>query len=66
MPSFASASVSPWKARLAISSETVNPIPAMKPPPTSAAQPTGARRRPRLSFVTSRAPPVMPIGFPSR
>ena len=64
-PSFASSSVSPWKARLAIRSETVKPMPAMNPPPATAAQPTGGRSRPRLSFVTSSAAPVTPIGFPS-
>ena len=64
-PSFASSSVSPWKARLAIRSETVNPIPAMVPPPATAAQPTGGRSRPRLSFVTSRQAPLIPIGFPT-
>ena len=64
-PSFASSSVSPWKARLAMRSETVKPMPAMKPPPATAAQPTGGRRRPRVSFVTSSAAPVTPTGFPS-
>ena len=38
----------------AISSETVKPIPAIVPPPASAAQPTGGRRRPRLSLVTEQ------------
>jgi hypothetical protein len=43
----------------------VKPIPAIAPPPTSAAQPTGGRTRPRLSFVTSQVPPTTPTGFPS-
>ena len=45
MPIFASARVSPSKASDATRSETVNPIPAIAPPPTTAAQPTGGRRR---------------------
>ena len=64
-PSFASSSVAPWKARVAMSSDTVKPMPAMTPPPATAAQPTGGRRRPRVSFVTSSAAPVTPTGFPS-
>jgi hypothetical protein len=51
---------------LAISSATVKPIPATAPPPATAAQPTGGRSRPRLSFTTSQEPPMMPIGFPAR
>ncbi len=53
MPSFASSSCAPSKASVAISSETVKPIPAIVPPPATAAQPTGGRSRPRLSRVTS-------------
>ena len=53
-PSFASSSCSPWNASVAISSETVKPIPAIVPPPATAAQPTGGRSRPRLSGVTSQ------------
>ena len=53
------------KARSEISSETVKPIPAIAPPPASAAHPTGGCSRPPLTFVTSQEPPVTPIGFPS-
>ena len=42
MPSLASSSSGPWNARLAISSETVNPMPAIAPVPANAAQPTGS------------------------
>jgi hypothetical protein len=48
-----------------MSSETVNPIPAVAPPPTSAAQPTGGRRRPRLRIVTRYDAPRIPIGLPA-
>ena len=41
-PSFASSSSTPRKASVAISSETVKPIPAIAPPPSTAAQPTAA------------------------
>ena len=44
----------PWKASVAIRSETVKPMPAIAPPPSTDAQPTGGRIRPRLSLVTSR------------
>ena len=64
-PSFASSSGSPWKARAAIRSDTVKPMPAMGPPPATAAQPTGGRSRPRLSFVTSQEAETMPIGLPT-
>ena len=64
-PSFASSSSDPLKARFEISSETVKPMPAIVPPPASAAQPIGGRSRPRLSRVTSQAPPRTPIGFPT-
>ena len=43
MPSFASSSWRPSKARVATSSATVKPIPAIVPPPATAAQPTGGR-----------------------
>ena len=52
-PSFASASSAPEKARSAISSATVKPMPAMVPLPSTAAQPTGGRIRPWLSRVTT-------------
>ena len=45
-PIFASSSCVPEKASVEISSETVNPIPAIVPPPARAAQPTGGRMRP--------------------
>jgi hypothetical protein len=65
MPSLACSSSLPLKARLAISSATVKPIPARAPPPATAAQPTGGRSRPRLSFVTSQVLPITPTGFPA-
>ena len=61
----ASASSVPWKASEAISSDTVKPIPAIVPVPSTAAQPTGGRMRPRLTVVTSQAIPVVPSGLPS-
>ncbi len=64
-PSLASLSATPLNARFAISSETVKPIPAIRPPPATATQPTGGRSRPWLSFVTSSDAPVMPMGFPT-
>src|ERR1700722_2596592 len=65
MPSFASASRGPWKESEAISRATVKPIPAIVPAPTTPAQPTGGRIRPRLSLVTSQAAPVVPTGLPT-
>ena len=64
-PSFASRRSAPSKASVAISSDTVKPIPAMAPPPAVAAQPTGGRSRPRLSLVTSDETPITPTGLPS-
>jgi hypothetical protein len=52
------------KASVEIRSETVKPIPAIVPPPRTAAQPTGGLMRPRLIRVTSHVVPVIPIGFP--
>ena len=66
MPSFASSSCAPLKASAAMRRATVKPIPAMVPPPATAAQPTGGRNRPRLNRVTSHEKPRMPIGFPAR
>jgi hypothetical protein len=43
----------------------VNPIPAIVPPPATAAQPTGGRTRPRLTRVTSNEQPRMPTGLPT-
>jgi hypothetical protein len=65
MPSLACSSCSPLKARVAISSDTVNPIPAMVPAPATAAQPTGGRSFPLLSTETSHEPPTIPIGLPT-
>ena len=64
-PAFASASTSPRNARVAISSDTVNPVPAMVPLPTSAAHPRGERIRPALSRVTSQVPVTIPTGLPT-
>ena len=49
-PAFASSSCSPSNARPAISSATVNPMPAIAPPPASVGQATGGCSRPRSSF----------------
>ena len=54
IPSFASSSWPPSKASVATRSGTVKPIPAIVPPPATAAQPTGGRSRPRLSRVASQ------------
>ncbi len=48
-----------------MSSETVKPIPAIVPPPATAAQPTGGRSRPPLSRVTSQDAPTIPTGLPT-
>ena len=64
-PSLASSSRAPWKASVAIRIETVKPMPAIAPPPATAAQPTGGRSRPRLIRVTSQALPTTPIGLPA-
>jgi hypothetical protein len=65
MPSFASSSLSPSNASAAIRSATVKPMPAIVPPPATAAQPTGGCRRPRLSRVSSHELPRMPTGLPT-
>ena len=64
-PSFACSSCGPVNTSVAIRIETVNPIPAMVPPPATAAQPTGGRSLPRVRVVTSQAVPKMPTGFPT-
>ncbi len=64
-PSVASSSLTPVKASDAISSDTVNPIPAIAPPPSTEAHPTGGLMRPPLSFVTRNVPPLIPIGLPT-
>ena len=63
-PTFASCSCSPWKARLAISSETVKPIPATTPLLTRGAQPTGSLR-PGRSRDRIQVAPAIPTGFPT-
>ena len=65
MPSLASASRVPWKASDAMSRDTVKPIPAMVPAPSTAAQPTGGRIRPRVTLLTSQAVPAVPTGLPT-
>ena len=65
IPSFASSSWPPSKASVETRSATVKPIPAIVPPPATAAQPTGGCTRPRLNRVTSQDEPRMPSGFPT-
>ena len=66
MPSFASSSCCPSNASVAMSSETVKPMPAIVPPPATAAQPTGGRsrppRQPRDAATSRRA---IPTGLPT-
>ena len=64
-PNFASTRSSPRKANVAISSETVNPIPEIMPPPKTAAHPTGGRIRPPVTCETNQDVPAMPSGFPT-
>ena len=64
-PSFASARSVPVKARQAISSDTVNPIPATVPTPSTAPQPTGGASRRLVTLLTSHAVPAVPIGLPT-
>ena len=64
-PSLASWRSTPWKASVAISSETVKPMPAIVPPPRTEAQPTGGLIRPRVMRVTTNVTPATPIGLPS-
>ena len=45
--------------------DTLNPTPPIAPQPTTAAQPTVWRSRPRLSTVTSQEAPVIATGLPS-
>jgi hypothetical protein len=65
IPTFASSSSVPSNASVATSSETVKPIPAIVPPPATAAQPTGGRARPPLTLVYSHDVPRMPSGLPT-
>ena len=62
-PSFASSSCCPSKARLEISSEIVNPMPATAPPPAISGQ-LSARRSPP-SRDASHAAPRIPSGLPT-
>ena len=64
-PSFASARSLPVKASEAMSSDTVNPMPATVPTPSTAPQPTGGARRRLVSLLTSHAMPAVPIGLPT-
>ena len=64
-PSLASARSLPVNARLAMSSDTVNPIPATVPTPSTAPQPTGGASLPLVSLVTSHAVPAVPTGLPT-
>ena len=45
--------------------DTVNPTPPIVPLPTTAAQPTVGRSRPRLSLVSSQDEPTIATGLPS-
>ena len=65
MPSLASARSVPVKASEAISSATVNPMPATVPTPSTAPQPTGGVSRRLVSLLTSHAVPAVPIGLPT-
>ena len=64
-PSLACSKSVPVNTSVAIRIETVKPIPAIVPPPATAAQPTGGRSRPLLRNVTSHAVPAIPTGFPT-
>src|SRR6185312_15848632 len=64
-PTFAWSSSGPWNARFAMSSATVKPTPAIVPLPSTAAQPTGGRIRPRDSTVTAHAVNTTPSGLPT-
>ena len=66
MPSLASASCGPLKASVAISSETVKPMPAIAAPPSTDPQPTGGTIRPRVTRPTIAVAPEIPSGLPSR
>ena len=64
-PSLASWSATPLNASVAIRIDTVNPMPAIAPPPTTEAHPTGGRTRPALNRVTSHVDPAIPSGLPT-
>ncbi len=65
-PSLASSSRSPVKARLAISSETVKPIPANAPPAASSGGLSGERGPCSAGREASHEAPAMPSGLPTR
>jgi len=64
IPTLACSSCSPLKARVATSSDTVNPMPARVPPPPMASHPTAGRSRPPLSRETSQDMTRTPTGLP--
>jgi len=66
MPSLASASWLPLSEIEAISSATVNPIPATRPAPVTAPQPTGGDSLPFDSRLATQTVPPVPIGLPTR
>ena len=65
MPTFASSSVAPSKASVAISSARVKPMPATVPAPATAAQPTGGLKRPRVARARAHETPKIPSGLPT-
>jgi len=64
IPSFASSSSCPLKAMLAISSETVKPMPATAPPPMMAGQLSARRSPDSHGREASQAAVQIPIGLP--
>ena len=64
-PSFASSSRSPLNARLEISSETVNPIPATHAPPASTGQLIGGRGPWSTGRDAIQVAPRIPTGLPT-
>ena len=65
IPIFACSRSVPSNASDATRSATVKPIPATVPPPATAAQPTGGRRRPPVNRVARYVHPKIPSGFPT-
>ena len=63
-PILASSRWRPWKARLATSSDTVNPTPATTAPPRPTTQ-LSSRRSPSRRLVASATAPVIPSGLPT-
>ena len=55
----------PLKASVEIRIDTVKPMPAIAPPPATATQPTGGRRRRLLARLTSHVVAVTPTGLPT-